>query len=155
MAGTSPEETDRLVEEAINGQDVEALLDLFEPDAVFVDPETGGELRGEDAIRQGAAGMLESNARIEGTGRKVLVAGDIALVLSSWTLEAEGPDGEVLRQSGTATDVIRRQPDGTWRYVIDNPGGTALVSTPEAMTATPRTVARAERQHDCGRRQRA
>ncbi len=34
-----------------------------------------------------------------------------------------GPDGELFRQAGTATDVMRRQDDGTWRYVIDNPAG--------------------------------
>ena len=28
-----------------------------------------------------------------------------------------------LALSGIATDVMRRQPDGTWRYAIDNPGG--------------------------------
>ncbi len=33
------------------------------------------------------------------------------------------PDGEQLRQAGTATDAMRRQADGTWRYVIDNPAG--------------------------------
>ncbi|MDP8901929.1 MAG: DUF4440 domain-containing protein [Actinomycetota bacterium] len=128
MAGRTPEETDRFVEETINGRDVERLLELFEPEALFVDPESGGELRGHGEIREGAAGMLESNPRIEGSGGKVFVAGDIALVLSNWVMETAGPDGEIVRQSGTATDVMRRQPDGTWRYVIDNPAGTALVA---------------------------
>lgn len=128
MAGGTPEATDRSMERAVNGQDIEALLDLFEPDAVFVDPGTGGELTGRDEIREGAAGMFESNPRIEGSGRKVFVAGNIALVLSNWTLEVIGPGGETVRQSGTATDVMRRQADCTWRYVIDNPAGTALIA---------------------------
>jgi hypothetical protein len=34
-------------------------------------------------------------------------------------------DGDV-DLHGTATDVARRGADGAWRYVIDNPFGTAL-----------------------------
>jgi ketosteroid isomerase-like protein len=41
-------------------------------------------------------------------------------------METTGPDGERILQDGTATDVMRRQSDGTWRYVIDNPGGIEL-----------------------------
>lgn len=70
------------------------------------------------------AGMFESNPCLESSGGPtVYLADDLAFVLSRWTLEAAGPDGENLRQSGTATDVMRKQPDGTWRYVIDNPAG--------------------------------
>jgi hypothetical protein len=42
------------------------------------------------------------------------VAGDIGLLVVDWAV------GEL---SGTATDVVRRQGDGGWRYVIDNPHG--------------------------------
>jgi uncharacterized protein (TIGR02246 family) len=125
VGGTSPEETDRLITEALARRDVEAVVDLFEPDGVFIDPDSGAEFRGHEAIRDAVAALLESEAQVEGSPPQVFVAGDIALVLSGWTMEVTGPDGELLRQSGTATDVMRRQPDGTWRYVIDNPRGAA------------------------------
>lgn len=51
----------------------------------------------------------------------VIRAGDIALVSGAWTLT--GLDGEPVRMSGRTTDVTRRQPDGTWRWVIDVPFG--------------------------------
>ena len=28
---------------------------------------------------------------------------------------------------GTAVDVIRQQPDGTWKFVIDNPWATVIL----------------------------
>ena len=124
MAGKTPEETDRLVEQAVSQQNIEALLDLFEFDAVFVEPVSGAVLRGHERIRRAAADMFESKPRIEGTAPpKVWIAGDVALVFSKWAMEGSGPDGRPFRQAGTATDVMRRQPDGTWRYVIDNPAG--------------------------------
>ena len=124
MAGRTPEETDRLVEQAISQQSIEALLDLFELDAVFVEPVSGAVLRGHDRIREAAEDMFESKPRLEGTPPpKVWIAGDLALVLAKWAMEGSGPDGKPYRQAGTATDVMRRQDDGTWRYVIDNPAG--------------------------------
>ena len=50
--------------------------------------------------------------------RHVLESGDTALLVVDWEIPQAG-------MSGTATDVARRQPDGTWRCVIDNPHGGA------------------------------
>jgi len=35
-----------------------------------------------------------------------------------------GPDGERVTLTGHNADVLRRQSDGSWRFVIDNPWGT-------------------------------
>ena len=42
-------------------------------------------------------------------------------------MEGIGPDSEPFIQTGVATDVMRRQPEETWLYVIDLPEG---ISTP-------------------------
>ena len=125
MAGTSPDETDRLITEALEARNVDGVVDLFEPGGTFIDPDSGAELRGRDAIREALVGLLELEPKVQGSPPQVYVAGDIALVLSGWTMEIAGPDGETMRQSGVATDVMRQHVDGTWRYVIDNPRGTA------------------------------
>ncbi len=101
MAGRTPEETDRLVEQAISQQDIEALLDLFELDAVFVDPVTGAVLRGHDRIREAAAEMFEAKPRIDGTAPpKVWIAGDLALVLSKWSMEGSAPTANYSARRG-------------------------------------------------------
>ncbi len=61
---------------------------------------------------------------IEVRPRHVYVADDIALLIVDWVIAGTGPDGAPVHVEGTATDVARRGPDGTWRYVIDNPWGT-------------------------------
>ena len=58
------------------------------------------------------------------TGRTVIENGDLALHHCSW--RAEGPTGSD-GASGRAADALRRQPDGSWLVIIDNPWGTALL----------------------------
>jgi uncharacterized protein (TIGR02246 family) len=123
VAGMSPEETDRLVTEALQRRDVDGVLELFESDAMFIDPGTGAEIRGHAAIGEALLGLFESDATVQGTPPHVFVVDDIALVLSNWAMEATEPDGQTFRESGCAIDVMRRQADGAWRYVIDNPRG--------------------------------
>ena len=60
---------------------------------------------------------------MSGDIKKVLFAGDTALVANRWSLEGTGIDGEPLRMGGTSADVVRRQPDGSWRIAIDDPWG--------------------------------
>ena len=55
----------------------------------------------EEAIRVGALGFSTSRATTHTT-----------------------PDGSPLEMEGTYADVLRRQNDGTWKFIIDNPRGT-------------------------------
>jgi ketosteroid isomerase-like protein len=56
--------------------------------------------------------------------RRVLEAGDLALVAGNWSFTGTAPDGTAVTLTGNNADVLRRQPDGSWRFVIDNPWGT-------------------------------
>ena len=58
---------------------------------------------------------------------QAIVAGDIALSLVAWTLKGTGLDGKPVHMEGTGTDVLRRQADGRWLFVIDNPWGPAIL----------------------------
>jgi len=56
---------------------------------------------------------------------KVILANDIALLFSKWNLS--DPEGNAVELSGQTSDVVRRQADGSWLFVIDNPFGAAGV----------------------------
>lgn len=58
--------------------------------------------------------------------RHVYLADDVALLIVDWTISGTTADGEDVDIQGTATDVARRGDDGIWRYIIDNPFGTAI-----------------------------
>jgi uncharacterized protein (TIGR02246 family) len=121
MTARTPEEIDAVWAEAFNAGDAEAVLALYEPGAAFVLP-TGDVVEGLAAIAETLNGFLAMKPRIDLRTKKVLQAGDTAVVYSTWTLSATAPDGSAVEMAGDPTVVVRRQPDGTWRFVIDDPG---------------------------------
>jgi uncharacterized protein (TIGR02246 family) len=120
MPATQPEDMPATFETAFNTGDIEQVLALYEADAVLV-PQPGQAARGSAAIHAVLAGFLALKLPIRIERKRVLVNGEVALVSSTWTLSGTGPDGSSVDLGGNTTEVIRRQPDGTWRYAIDDP----------------------------------
>jgi len=124
MTARTPEEMVRLWEEHFVAGNLDALVALYEPDAALV-AQPGEVVIGTEAIREDLGGLLAMRPTFNLEGRKVLQTGDIALSFADWTLVGTSPDGEPIELAGHTSDVLRRQPDGTWRFVIDNPWGSA------------------------------
>lgn len=105
---------------AVQSRDMDAMMDLYVPDGVAIGID-GGECVGHDAIRAMLSGFVGSVHSMSGTTRKIFVAGDVALSSASWTAEFVAPDGTTQTQSGVTAEVLVRQPDGSWRMLIDDP----------------------------------
>ena len=123
MPARKPEECDTLLVEAINKGDLETALALYEPNASFV-LESGQVVTGLAAIREAMQGFLALKPKFS-IAVKAVQSGDggLALLRAKWSLTGTGPDGKPMTMSGNSTEVVRRQSDGTWRFVIDNPRG--------------------------------
>ena len=121
----APEEIVRLIGPAITAKDMDAALSLYEPDATFAMPKGFGEgsVTGLDGLREAFTGFMAMSPVLEVNPEKTLVAGDTAMVTGNWTLKGTGPDGKDIEANGRFADVVRRQSDGSWLYVIDNPNG--------------------------------
>jgi ketosteroid isomerase-like protein len=121
----TPEDTSRLIGEAITSGDMDAALSLYEPDATFAMPKGFGEgsVTGLDGLRQALGGFLTMSPELSVNAEKTLVSGDVALVIGNWTLKGRDPEGNDVDASGRYADIVRRQPDGSWLFVIDNPNG--------------------------------
>jgi ketosteroid isomerase-like protein len=124
MSARTPEEMVRLWEEHFVAGDLDALVALYEPDATLV-AQPGEVVTGTEAIREDLSGLLAMRPTFSLEGRKVLQTSDIALSFADWTLAGTSPDGEPIEMAGHTSNVLRRQPDGTRRFVIDNPWGSA------------------------------
>ena len=46
---------------------------------------------------------------------------DIAVLYNDWNLSANGRDGKRIERAGKAIEIVRRQADGTWLFVFDDP----------------------------------
>ena len=106
--------------------DIDAVMQAYEDGAqVLFDPATPVE--GNAALRAAFTDMASLNPVFTYSGHEVIEAGDIALHIAPWTMAATLPDDTAVEQRGLSLAVLRRQADGTWKMVIDNPHGARLL----------------------------
>ena len=117
-----PDHAGKLFEERFAVADLDGLMDLYEDGAVFTNAD--GAHEGPDAIRSVLAWIPRHGASIVMNESVAFEAGDLALVHWAWTMKF--PDERVAE--GATAEVLRRQSDGSWKFIIDNPDGPTLIS---------------------------
>lgn len=120
MRAQNPEDVDRLFAEYMNAGDIDGLLGLYEAGAALVVP-GGRAATGAAQLREALAGFLAGKPSILCNVTQTVRAGDTAICYNDWTMKASGPDGTPMELRGKAIEVVRRQPDGAWKFVIDDP----------------------------------
>lgn len=120
----NPEDMSPALTAAFNARDLHAMAALYSEDAVLID-ETGTGHRGVGAIISVLREMLGAGSVMVSTPRFAVIIGDIALSGADWRLEVSD-GGETLE--GQSLEVLRRQSDGTWRYLIDCPTANVLIA---------------------------
>ncbi|WP_245673857.1 YybH family protein [Actinoplanes rectilineatus] len=102
-----------------------AIVDRFyEPGAILI-PQPGTPLTGTAERLAAYEHLLGFGVPMVADTRHLYVAGDIALSVVDWSMRGTARQGYPLNLAGTAADVLRRGDDGRWRYLINNPFGTA------------------------------
>ncbi|CAN5389524.1 hypothetical protein BH23ACI1_BH23ACI1_09720 [soil metagenome] len=124
MAARTPEEIDSLFEKELNAGNLEGLMALYEPSATFT-AEPGKIVSGTAGIREALAGFLALKPTITLKPRVLGNTGEVALISSAWELKGTGPDGKPMELTGSSAEVVRKQADGTWKFVVDSPWGLA------------------------------
>ncbi|MDT7725771.1 MAG: hypothetical protein QOI21_2347 [Actinomycetota bacterium] len=105
-----PEDITRLFVERSNAGDAAGVAALYEQDAVMAYP-PGATTAGRDAIRALWEKVLANGPHFEQEEPlPTLISGDIALT------STPPKDG-----SGARAQVVRRQPDGSWLRLLDQP----------------------------------
>ncbi len=114
-----PEDLGQFFLERANAGDVHGLVALYEPDAALAGT-PDGVVTGTRSIRQVFERLVAGRPTFAGEPQPVLRSGDLALISTRFAVNKAGPNGQPLTQSATV-EVARRQPDGTWLWVIDQP----------------------------------
>jgi uncharacterized protein (TIGR02246 family) len=123
MGVATPAQLVNSIVEGLNEGDLDALMTLYEPGAAFA-TEPGKLTHGAAGIREALGGFVAMKGKLDLQVTRVLEAGGLALVAGVWSFAGTAPNGEPVKLAGKSADVLRRQPDGSWRIVIDNPWGT-------------------------------
>ena len=119
----TPRDVLNSVVEGINSGDLDSLMTLYEADACFA-PQPGQLVNNPESIRQCLRNFIDLKGKLDLKVKRVLQASDLALVTTEWSCSGTGLDGNPVEMSSKSTDVLRQQPDGSWKFVIDNPWGT-------------------------------
>jgi ketosteroid isomerase-like protein len=114
MSAKSPEEICRLFQQYMAEGDIDSVLSVYDPEAVFLN-QSGEVKKGEAGLRQELAPFAARKAVFNFDIKQVIQSGDIALMHTEWKVSSPQ------QMSVYAIEVARRQPDGTWRWLIGDP----------------------------------
>ncbi len=129
MVAKGPLHAVETVDEAFTRGDLETVLRFYEDGAVVV-TEPGKWARGKVELRAFFERVMKAGSAAKQRKTYVIEAEDVALFTSRWTLVNASDNSAGETRTFVATTVLRRQPDGVWKAVIDNAFG-PLVLGPE------------------------
>jgi uncharacterized protein (TIGR02246 family) len=122
MVARNPADVDRLFAERLSAGDLEGALTMYDEDAVYIDGD-GTESRGHAEIRATLADLIAMHGRLDCYEVDVAENGDLAILRARWVFTGVNADGTTFENRGRSIEVVRRRPDGSWRFTIDLPNG--------------------------------
>jgi uncharacterized protein (TIGR02246 family) len=121
-APQKPEDWPSQFTKHLNAGDLDAVVELYAADARFVSPD-GGTIVGRDKIRDVLAGLIKGKTRLEGRVIRAVTVGDTAILYTDFEGTTVDASGKASDMRSKAIEVLRRQPDGTWRLIVGDPNG--------------------------------
>jgi len=127
MGMSSPQDVITKLVTAMNTQDVQTAITLFEPNASFV-IKPGVVVNGTAGIRQALGGFMALKPTLTIEAQQIVQADDVAQFCARWSLKGIDPTGTAVQLGGRSSSILRRQADGRWLFLVDNPWGTDIVA---------------------------
>lgn len=125
---TDPERAARYFQNCVRAGDVEGAVSCLDVNAIYI-TQAGKYVRGRDAIRVAVAKIAALKPDLQAKRSAIfLPSGDIASLVDEWSLKATLPTGQKLDLTGVSSDVLKRQANGVWTFLVDNPYGSAYLT---------------------------
>lgn len=118
-----PELMNEAFARAFNDRNIDALLRLYEPAAVLRPDATDTTIVGTAALADALRTLLQLPGRMVSINNFCIERDGLALLRADWTVS--GHDG-VMIAAGSSAEIVRRQADGRWLYMIDHAVGASL-----------------------------
>ena len=104
---------------ALEAGDIDKVMSCYEQGAIVV--ASPDQVVSGDQMRAMFEQIMQMTPVFTFEKHEVLVTGDIATHTANWRFKATLPDGNTLEEGGLTMVVLRRQSNGKWLFVIDNP----------------------------------
>lgn len=116
MPAKSPEEIFRIFQQYMAEGNIDSILgSVHDPEIVFLN-QSGEVKKGKEEMREELTPFAVQKAKFDFNIKQVIESGDIALIHTEWKVSSPQ---QVM--SGYGIEVARRQPDGSWRWLIGDP----------------------------------
>ena len=126
-------QTSRDWSKAAASNDMDEVLKYFTDDAVMIQ-EGQPPVRGREALRAYLAEAAKvPGFKISWEPMEAKVSGDMGYLLERTQMSFVGPQGQPVTQNFQAITIWRKQPDGSWKNVVD----ASLPAAPAAAPAAP------------------
>jgi uncharacterized protein (TIGR02246 family) len=103
---------------AFNTGDVSTVLNMYDFNGIIV-PEPGKPVSGKEKFEEAIKAILSIKGKMEIKTVYCLQTGDLAVGRSEWNIT----DGNEIKVSAKGIELMKQQPDGTWKIVIDHAFG--------------------------------
>jgi ketosteroid isomerase-like protein len=118
---TKPENANECYALAFNSNDIDLLISLYETNSILIS--NNKEIVGKENIKIELQKYLQLGGQMKIKNRFANQLEDIALLGSTWEIEFKNRQGELTTIKGFGSEIVRRQTDGTWLFIVDNPTG--------------------------------
>jgi len=115
---TRPEDAHATLAAAFNTGDVDTVMSMYDTTGIFV-PEPGTSVSSKEKFEESIKTILSIKGQMQIKTVYCLQTGDIALGRSEWSIV----DGNEVKVSAKGIEVMKQQPNGTWKIVIDQAFG--------------------------------
>jgi len=119
---TNIEGSARYFQNCVRNGDVEGALDCFDDEAIYVTG-IGTFVTGKENIRKALEQVCGLKPDLQAQRSTGFTVDNISSWVDEWTMKATLPDGTKLEMRGTSSDILKKQLNGNWAYLVDNPYG--------------------------------
>lgn len=103
---------------AYNTGDLNTVLDIYDVNGIIV-AEPGNPVSGKEKFESAVKAILSIKGKMEIKTVYCLQSGDVAVGRSEWSIK----DGNEVKVSAKGIELLKRQPNGTWKVLIDHAFG--------------------------------
>jgi ketosteroid isomerase-like protein len=118
---TNPDEADEYFMDCIREGNLKNAMTCFDQEAVYMDKD-GNSISGLANIENVVANLCHMKPYIKIYKHKNSPVGnDLIYRLDKWTMTATDPQGKPIRMQGASAHIMRKNADGVWLWLVDNP----------------------------------